>query len=107
MRPYRADCAAPACSTACMTHVELHDVQMGGPEGVRRSEQYTLVIGLKNGTSHLTIPFILQGNVARHQHFLTHLSLSTCRHVHACHPAARCAVGRGHSLECCRVAQLF
>ena len=34
----------------------LSAVQMGGPEGVRRSEQYTLVIGLKNGMAMHAIP---------------------------------------------------
>jgi hypothetical protein len=29
---------------------------MGGPEGVRRGEQYTLVIGLKKGMSMHAIP---------------------------------------------------
>jgi len=29
---------------------------MGGPEGVRKSEQYTLVIGLKNGMSMHAVP---------------------------------------------------
>ena len=31
-------------------------VQMGGPEGVRASEQYTLVIGLANGMSMHAVP---------------------------------------------------
>ena len=31
-------------------------VQMGGPQGVRESEQYTLVIGLKNGMSMHAVP---------------------------------------------------
>ena len=29
---------------------------MGGPQGVRESEQYTLVIGLKNGMSMHAVP---------------------------------------------------
>ncbi len=31
-------------------------MQMGGPQGVRESEQYTLVIGLKNGMSMHAVP---------------------------------------------------
>ncbi len=37
-------------------HFHVDDVQMGGPEGVRASEHYTLVIGLGNGMSMHAIP---------------------------------------------------
>ncbi len=60
---------APAVNTTLRTPVadELYDcvlrspmgishAQMGGPEGVRESEQYTLVIGLKNGMSMHAVP---------------------------------------------------
>ena len=39
-----------------LQHAFTFYVQMGGPEGVRESEQYTLVIGLRNGMSMHAVP---------------------------------------------------
>ena len=42
MQAYSASCSYSDMISACM-------LQMGGPEGVRAAEQYTLVTGLRDG----------------------------------------------------------